>query len=73
MLNLRKCTFLVPFESLLSHVVCRQGLMVDPAKIVVILNLQAPHSAKQLRTILGHNGHNRKFIKGYAQTTAPME
>ena len=39
-LNLKKCTFLVPFGNLLGHVVCKQGLMVDPAKIVVILNLE---------------------------------
>ena len=41
-LNLKKCTFLVPFGNLLGHVVCKQGLMVDPTKIAVILNLEAP-------------------------------
>jgi len=58
---------------LLGHVVCKQGLMVDPAKIIVILNLQASHSVKQLCTTLGHNGYYRKFIKGYAQIMTPME
>ena len=38
-LNLKKCTFLVPFKNLLGHVVCKQGLMVDSAKIAIILNL----------------------------------
>ncbi len=47
--------------------------MVDPVKIVVILNLEAPRSVKQLRATLGHIGYYRKFIKGYAQITAPME
>eukprot|EP00253_Pinus_taeda_P017912 PITA_17912 len=65
-LNLNKCTFLVPFRNLLGHVVCKQGLMVDPAKIVVILNLQAPRSVKQLCATLGHTGYYRKFIKSYA-------
>lgn len=46
-LNLKKCTFLVPFGNLLGHVVCRQRLMVNLAKIVVILNLQALQSVKQ--------------------------
>ena len=45
-LNLKKCTFLVPFGNLLGHVVCKKGLMVDLAKIVVILNLEALHSVK---------------------------
>lgn len=72
-LNLKKCTFLVPFGNLLGHVVCKQGLMVDPAKIFIILNLEAPRSVKQLRAMLGHTGCYRKFIKIYAQITAPME
>ena len=72
-LNLKKCVFLVPFGNLLGHVVCKQGLMVDPAKIMVILNLEAPSRVKQRRTTLGHTGYYRKFIKSYAQIIAPME
>ena len=64
-LNLKKCTFLVPFRNLMGHVVCKQGLMVDLAKIAVILNLQAPRSVKQLRATLGHTGYYQKFIKSY--------
>ena len=47
--------------------------MVDPAKIAIIVNLPPPASVKQLRTTLGDTGYYRKFIKGYAQITAPME
>ena len=72
-LNLKKCIFCAPFGILLGHIVCRQGLMVDPVKIVIIVNLPAPNSVKQLRTVLGHTGYYRKFIKGYAKITAPME
>jgi len=72
-LNLKKCTFLVHFGNLLGHVVCKQGLIVDPVKIVVILNLEASRSVKQLSATLGHTGYYRKFIKSYAQITAPIE
>ena len=65
-LNLKKCLFCVPFGNLLGHVVCRQGLMVDAVKIVVILNMKALRSVKQLRANLGHMGYYKKFIKGYA-------
>ncbi len=58
---------------LLGHIVCKQGLMVDPAKIAIIVNFPLPKYVKQLRTTLGHTGYYRKFIKGYAQITAPME
>ena len=46
---------------------------MDPAKIAIIVNLPPPTSVKQLRTTLGHTGYYRKFIKGYAQITTPME
>ena len=65
-LNLKKCMFSVPFGTLLGNVVCKQGLMVDPTKVVVTLNLEAPRSVKQLRGTLGHMRYYRKFIKGYA-------
>jgi len=41
-LNLKKCLFCFPFGILLAHVVCKQGIMVDPANIMVIVNLEAP-------------------------------
>ena len=64
-LNLKKCLFCVPFGTLLGHVVCSQGLMLDPTKIIVIINLEVPRSVEQLRATLGHTGYYRKFIKGY--------
>jgi hypothetical protein len=48
-------------------------LIVDPAKIDVIVNLPPPKTVRQLREKLGHIGYYRKFIKGYAKITAPME
>jgi len=57
----------------LGHVVYKQGLLIDPAKITVIMDLQPPTSVKHLRETLGHIGYYRKFIKGYAQITTPME
>ena len=72
-LNLKKCIFCAPFGILLGHIICKQGLMMDLAKIAIIVNLPPPKSVKQLRTTLGHTGYYRKFIKGYAQITALME
>ena len=46
---------------------------MDPAKIVVILNLEAQRSVKQLHATMGHTRYYKKFKKSYAQITAPME
>jgi len=47
--------------------------MVDPAKIVIIVNMPPPKAVRQLRATLGHTRYYRKFIKGYAHITMPME
>lgn len=53
-LKLKKCIFCVPFEILLGQVVCKKGMMVDLAKIAMIVNLEAPRNVKQLHAMLGH-------------------
>jgi len=47
-LDLNKCIFCVPYGILLGHVVCKQGLMVDLAKIAVIINLGPLRNVKHL-------------------------
>ena len=72
-INLRKCIFYVPFGALLGHVLFYDGILVDPAKISIILDLPPPTTVKQLKEMIGNMGYYRNFIKGYAQVTAPME
>jgi hypothetical protein len=43
-LNIKKCIFGTPFGILLGHIVYKQGLLVDPTNIAVIVNLPPPNS-----------------------------
>jgi len=70
---MNKCIFFSPFGVLLGHIVCKQGLLVDPSKISIIVYLPSPTSFKQVRIALGHTGYYRKIIEGYAHITTPME
>jgi hypothetical protein len=72
-MNLKKCILFSPFGVLLGHIVCKQGLLVDPSKIAIISDLPHPTSVRQLRTVLGHARYYMKFIKGYAQITTPID
>jgi hypothetical protein len=45
-LNLNKCIFFSPFRVLLGHIVCKQGLLVDPSKITIIVDLPPPTLVK---------------------------
>jgi hypothetical protein len=44
-LNIKKCIFGTPFGILLGHIACKQGLLVDPAKIVDLNHFQ--HEMKE--------------------------
>ena len=58
---------------LLGHIVCKKGLLVDPAKRALILRFPPLTNVDMLRETLGHIGYYHKFIRGYATITAPME
>jgi len=45
---------------------CKQGLLVDPAKIVVIVNVPPPKLVCQIKYTLGHTSYYKKLIRGYA-------
>jgi hypothetical protein len=72
-LNLRKCIFCVPHGNFLGHIVCREGVRVDPAKFVVILNMPPPTSANKLRSKLGHTGYYHRFIRRYENIIALLK
>ena len=56
-LNLKKCIFCPPFGILLGHIVCKKGMLVDPTKIAIIVDLHTPTMVKQLMETLGHTGY----------------
>jgi hypothetical protein len=72
-LNLRNCILCVPHENLLGHIDCQEGVLVDPTKFFVILNMSPPTSVKQLRMTLGNTGYYRRFIRRYSSITTPLE
>jgi hypothetical protein len=45
-LNLNKCIFFSPFGVLLGHIVCKQGLLVDPSKISIIVDIPLPTTVR---------------------------
>jgi hypothetical protein len=51
----------------------REGVLVYLAKVVVIVNIPPPTSAKNFFSTLGHTGYYSRFIRRYATITAPLE
>ena len=70
---MNKCVLCALLGILLGHIVCKEGMLVDPAKIVVIVYLPTLMTIKWLRETLGHTGYYQKFVREYAAIIAPME
>ena len=71
-LNFEKCHFMVEQGIVLGHVVSKNGISVDPAKIDIISQLPYPFSVKEVRSVLGHAGFYKRFIKDFSKIANPL-
>lgn len=67
-----KCNFLQPQVNFLGHVVTRQGVKPDPAKVEAVQNWPAPTNIREVRAFLGLAGYYRRFIAGFAKIARPL-
>jgi len=64
--KLSKCSFRQHQVEYLGHIVSKEGVRVDTAKVEAIQHWSRPMSVKQLRAFLGLASFYRKFIKHFA-------
>ena len=57
---------------MLGHIVLREGIEVDKAKVELILNLPTPKCVKDIRSFLGHVGFYRRFIRDFSAIACPL-
>ena len=67
-----KCHFWREEVRFLGHVVSKQGLAVDPAKVVAVQDWKIPKNPTEVRSFLGLAGYYKKFIKDFAKISAPL-
>ena len=53
--------------SFLGHVISSGGIYVDPSKIEVMSQWEAPKSVFEIISFLGLAGYYRKFIEGFSK------
>lgn len=67
-----KCVFGARQVLFLGHIISGEGVRQDPAKTKALLNMPRPKDAAGVRRALGMLGYYRKFIPGFAATSAPL-
>ena len=71
-LNWEKCHFMVTQGIVLGHIVSKDGIEVDKAKVELISNLPIPKCVRDIRSFLGHAGFYRRFIKDFSAIARPL-
>ena len=56
----------------LGHKVSERGIEVDRAKVEAIDKMPCPRDIKGIRSILGHAGFYRRFIKDFSRISKPL-
>ena len=67
-----KCRFGVLQVDYLGHIISKDGVAVDPAKIQAVINWPEPTTARGVRGFLGLAGYYRKFISDFGGIAAPL-
>ncbi|XP_060965527.1 uncharacterized mitochondrial protein AtMg00860-like [Cannabis sativa] len=70
--KLKKCEFWLSRVSFLGHIVDKDGIMVDPAKIEAVRDWQTPKSATEVRSFLGLPRYYRRFVEGISKIAVPL-
>jgi hypothetical protein len=50
--NFEKCVFGVNYSVLLGHIVCNEGLLVDPQKVTTIITMLTPTNIIEIKRFL---------------------
>ncbi|WJZ98605.1 hypothetical protein VitviT2T_017117 [Vitis vinifera] len=71
-LNWEKCHFMVQKGIVLGHIISKNGIEVDKAKVELIVKLPPPTNVKGIRQFLGHAEFYRRFIKDFSKISKPL-
>jgi hypothetical protein len=66
------CEFRISEVLFLGHIINRDGLAVDPKKVVAILDWKAPKDVRRIKSFIGMAVYYRRFIEGFSKIAGPM-
>ncbi|XP_022158580.1 uncharacterized protein LOC111025034 [Momordica charantia] len=66
-----KCEFWLVKVAFLGHIVTREGIAVDPAKVEAVSGWPRPRTVTEIRSFLGLSGYYRRFVQDFSRVAAP--
>ena len=67
-----KCEFWLKQVQFLGHVIGKEGIMVEPAKIEAVASWERPRTPTEVRSFLGLAGYYRRFVQDFAKIATPL-
>ena len=70
--EIQKCEFNKPSMTCVGFIVSKDGIGMDPAKVLAITKWLVPRSVKEVQQFLGFANFYRKFIHNYSAIASPL-
>ena len=67
-----KSEFWLEQVQFLGHVIGKEGIMVNPAKIEVVANWERPRTPTEVKSFLGLAGYYRRFVQDFSKIATPL-
>lgn len=71
-MNPSKCDFLKKEILYLGHLISSEGISPDPSKLKIMQEYPTPKDAKETKRFVAFANYYRKFIKNFAEISAPL-
>jgi hypothetical protein len=67
-----KCEFWLSEVGFLKHIVSKEGIAIDPAKVIAVTEWEPPKNVGEIHSFLGLVGYYWRFIENFSKIAKPI-
>ena len=68
----KKYKFWMERVHFLGHMISKEGISVDPAKVATVVDWPMPSNIIEVRSFLGMTGYYQRLIKDFSKIASPL-